>query len=232
MPASSIFGREITERSQTCKRHRLVHGLLSVLPDMRELIVLSFITLDGVMQAPGGPEEDPSGGFKFGCWTVPYFDEFGGNVMSEQMGHPFDLLLGRKTYEIFAGYWPQQTDETAAALNKATKYVVSHKPLKSDWKTTVPIGGDVVGEIRKLKSGSGPELQVHGSGNLIQTLLKNDLVDELWLKTFPVVLGSGKKLFAEGTIPAAFSLEKSSVSPSGVVVATYKRAGEVKTGSY
>jgi dihydrofolate reductase len=199
---------------------------------MRKLIVLSFITLDGVMQAPGGPEEDPSGGFKFGGWTVPYFDEFGRNVMAEQMGHPFDLLLGRKTYDIFAGFWPQQTDETGAALNKATKYVVSHKPLKSDWKTTVPIGGDVAGEIRKLKAGSGPELQVHGSGNLIQTLLKNDLVDELWLKTFPVVLGTGKKLFADGTVPAAFSMEKYSVSASGVVVATYKRAGEVKTGSF
>jgi dihydrofolate reductase len=199
---------------------------------MRKLIVLTFMTLDGVMQAPGGPEEDPSGGFKFGGWSVPYFDEFLGNVMSEQMGHPFDLLLGRKTYDIFAGYWPQQTDEAGAAINKSTKYVVSHQPVKSDWKTTVHIGGDVAGEIRKLKSGNGPELQVHGSGNLIQTLLKNNLIDELWLKTFPVVLGSGKKLFAEGAVPAGFSMEKTSVSPSGVVVASYKRAGEVKTGSF
>jgi dihydrofolate reductase len=199
---------------------------------MRKLIVLTFMTLDGVMQAPGGPEEDSSGGFKFGGWSVPHFDEFLGNVMSQQMGHPFDLLLGRKTYDIFAGFWPQQTDETGAAINKATKYVVSHKPVKSEWKTTVHIGGDVAGEIRKLKSGNGPELQVHGSGNLIQTLLKNDLVDELWLKTFPVVLGTGKKLFADGAVPAGFSMEKNSVSPSGVLIATYKRGGEVKTGSF
>jgi len=199
---------------------------------MRKLIVLTFMTLDGVMQAPGGPEEDPSGGFKFGGWSVPYFDEFLGNVMSEQMGHPFDLLLGHKTYDIFAGFWPQQADETGGAINRATKYVVSHKPMTSDWKTTVHIGGDVAGEIRKLKSGNGPDLQVHGSGNLIQTLLKNDLVDELWLKTFPVVLGTGKKLFADGAVPAGFSVEKTSVSPSGVVIATYKRAGEVKTGSF
>ena len=199
---------------------------------MRKLIVLTFMTLDGVMQAPGGPEEDPSGGFKFGGWSVPYFDEFVGKAMSEQMGHPFDLLLGRRTYDIFARFWPEQTDETGAAINKATKYVVSHQPVKSDWKTTVHIGGDVAGEIRKLKSANGAELQVHGSGNLIQTLLKNDLVDELWLKTFPVVLGTGKKLFADGAIPAGFSVEKASVSPSGVVVATYRRAGEVKTGSF
>jgi dihydrofolate reductase len=199
---------------------------------MRKLIVLSFVTLDGVMQAPGLPEEDPSGGFKFGGWTVPYFDESLDDVMSEQMGHPFDLLLGRKTYDIFAAFWPQRTSQTAAALNKATKYVASHKPLKSDWKTTVHLGGDVAGEIRKLKSGTGPELQVHGSGNLIQTLLKNDLVDELWLKTFPVLLGTGKKLFADGVVPAGFRVEKTSVSPSGVVVAIYERAGEVKTGSF
>jgi dihydrofolate reductase len=199
---------------------------------MKQLIVLAFVTLDGVVQAPGLPDEDPSGGFKFGGWTEPYFDEFLDDVMSEQMGHPFDLLLGRKTYDIFAAFWPQRTSATATALNTATKYVVSHQPLKSDWKTTLHIGGDVAGEILKLKSGNGPELQVHGSGNLIQTLLKNDLVDEFWLKTFPVVLGTGKKLFADGAVPARFSLEKNSVSPSGVVVATYKRAGEVTTGSF
>jgi dihydrofolate reductase len=196
---------------------------------MRKVIVLSFLTLDGVVQAPGLPDEDRSGGFKFGGWTDPYFDEFLDNVMSEQMGHPFDLLLGRKTYDIFAAFWPQRTGKFAAALNTATKYVVSHEPLKSEWKTTVHIGSDVAGEIRKLKSETGPELQVHGSGNLIQTLLKSDLVDELWLKTFPVLLGTGKKLFADGTVPAAFSIEKNSVSPSGVLIANYKRAGEVKT---
>lgn len=199
---------------------------------MRKLIVLAFISLDGVMQAPGGPEEDTSGGFKFGGWTVPYFDEAGGNVMAEQMGHPFDLLLGRQTYDTFAGYWPQHNDETGAAINKATKYVVSHRPVNTDWKTTVHVGGDVPTEIRKLKQGDGAELQVHGSANLIQTLFKNDLVDEFWLKTFPVVLGAGKKLFAEGTIPAAFTVDKTSVTPSGVVIANYRRAGEVKTGSF
>jgi dihydrofolate reductase len=198
---------------------------------MRKLIVLTFVTLDGVVQAPGLPEEDTSGGFKFGGWMVPHFDEFLDNVMSEQMGHPFDLLLGRTTYEIFAAFWPQRSGETAGALNRATKYLVSHQPMKSDWEKTVHIGGDVAGEVRKLKSGNGPELQVHGSGNLIQTLLKNDLVDELWLKTFPVVLGAGKKLFADGAVPAAFSVEKTSVSPSGVVIATYRRSGKVKVGS-
>lgn len=199
---------------------------------MRKLIVLSFITLDGVMQAPGGPEEDASGGFKFGGWSVPYFDDFLGQTMSGQMDHPFDLLLGRKTYEIFASYWPQATDETGRVINKATKYVVSHRPVDTDWKTTVRIDGDAVAKIKQLKAGDGPELQVHGSGNLIQTLLKHDLVDELWLKTFPVVLGTGKRLFADGTMPAGFRVVQSSVSPSGVVVASYARAGDVKTGSF
>jgi len=199
---------------------------------MRKLIVLSFITLDGVMQAPGGPEEDTSGGFKFGGWSVPYFDDFLGKTMSGQMDRPFDLLLGRKTYDIFASYWPRVTDETGRGINEATKYVVSHRPVDTDWKTTVLIDGDAVAKIKQLKAGDGPELQVHGSGNLIQTLLKHDLVDELWLKTFPVVLGTGKRLFADGTMPAGLSVVESSVSPSGVVVASYARAGGVKTGSF
>ena len=199
---------------------------------MRRLIVLSFITLDGVMQAPGGPEEDASGGFKFGGWSVPYFDDFLGKTMSAQMDRPFDLLLGRKTYEIFASYWPQVTDETGRGINEATKYVVSHRPVDTDWKTTVLIDGDAVAKIKQLKAGDGPELQVHGSGNLIQTLLKHDLVDELWLKTFPVVLGTGKRLFADGTMPAGLRVVQSSVSPSGVVVASYARTGDVKTGSF
>ncbi len=199
---------------------------------MRKLIVLSFITLDGVMQAPGGPEEDTSGGFKFGGWSVPYFDDFLGKTMSAQMDRPFDLLLGRKTYDIFASYWPRVTDETGRGINEATKYVVSHRPVDTDWKTTVLIDGDAVAKIKQLKAGDGPELQVHGSGNLIQTLLKHDLVDELWLKTFPVVLGTGKRLFADGTMPAGLSVVESSVSPSGVVVASYARAGGVKTGSF
>jgi len=199
---------------------------------MRKVIVLSFITLDGVMQAPGGPGEDDSGGFKYGGWSVPYFDDVLGNVMGEQMGHPFDLLLGRKTYDIFAGYWPQVKDETGAGINRAKKYVVSHRPVNLDWKTTVPINGDVAGKIKQLKNEDGPEIQVHGSGNLIQTLLKNDLVDEFWLKTFPVALGSGKRLFAEGTMPAGFTLKESRTSPTGVIVSSYAPAGDVKIGSF
>jgi dihydrofolate reductase len=201
---------------------------------MRKLIVLSFITLDGVMQAPGGPREDDSGGFTYGGWSVGYFDEFLGNVMTEQMGHPFDLLLGRRTYEIFAAHWPRVSDDDLAArvINRARKYVVSHRPVNLDWKITIPINGDVAGKITQLKKEDGPELQVHGSGNLIQTLLKHDLVDEFWLKTFPVALGSGKRLFAEGTMPAGFSLMESRTSPAGVVASSYARAGEVKRGSF
>jgi dihydrofolate reductase len=201
---------------------------------MRKLVVLSFITLDGVLQAPGGPREDESGGFKYGGWSVGYFDDFLGNVMTEQMGHPFDLLLGRRTYDIFAAHWPRQGDDDPAArvINRAKKFVVSNRPVKPDWKITIPINGDVVEKIRQLKKEDGPEIQVHGSGNLIQTLLKNDLVDEFWLKTFPVALGSGKRLFGEGTMPAGFSLAGSRISPSGVVVSSYARAGEVKLGSF
>ena len=202
---------------------------------MRKIIVLSFITLDGVMQAPGGPEEDTSGGFKYGGWIVPYSDEFFGQVYAEQIGHPFDLLLGRKTYDIFAGYWPHQNEKTsqfAAAFSRARKYVVSHSPIKLDWKNSVLLQRDIVGEIKKLKAQDGPELQVYGSGNFTQTLLQHDLVDELWLKTFPIMLGTGKRLFAEGTTPAAFELIESKTSPKGVIVANYKRTGEVKTGSF
>lgn len=202
---------------------------------MRKLIVLTFLTLDGVMQAPGGPQEDTSGGFSYGGWSFPYFDEFMGKVMSEQMGKPFDLLLGRNTYDIFASYWPHQDTKTnsgAASLNKAKKFVVSHNQLKLDWNNSILIQNNVVEEIKKLKQQDGAELQVHGSGNLIQTLLKNDLVDELWLKIFPITLGMGKRLFADGTVPAAFTLKDSKTSPKGVIVASYERAGEVKTGIF
>lgn len=198
---------------------------------MRKIIVLSFITLDGVMQAPGGPEEDTSGSFKYGGWAVPYFDEFAGKIMDKQMSKPFELLLGRKTFEIFASYWPQH-ESSWPGINDATKYVASNALTEHEWENSIFIGGDVVDEIKKLKEKSGPDLQVHGSGKLIQTLLQNDLVDELWLKIFPITLGSGKRLFAEGTIPAAFKLTESKVSPSGVIFATYERAGEVKTGSF
>ncbi len=198
---------------------------------MRKLIVLTFLSLDGVMQAPGGPEEDTSGSFKYGGWTVPYFDDFAGKIMGEQMSKPADLLLGRKTFEIFASYWPQHAD-TWPGVNEATKYVASNTLSSSDWQNTVFLKGNVAGEIKKLKEQDGPDLQVHGSGNLIQTLMKHDLVDEFWLKIFPVTLGAGKRLFAEGTIPMAFKLTESKVSPSGVIIANYERAGEVKTGSF
>jgi len=199
---------------------------------MRKIIVLSFITLDGVMQAPGGPKEDTSGGFTYGGWTVPYFDDVLGGIMGEQMGHPFDLLLGRKTYEIFAAYWPHQSDEAGSGINKATKYVASNTMTKTDWNKTVILKGNIVEQLNQLKAEDGHELQVHGSGNFIQTLLKHDLVDELWLKIFPITLGKGKRLFAEGTIPGAFTMHESKTSPKGVIVASYKRGGEVKTGSF
>lgn len=202
---------------------------------MRKIIVLSFMTLDGVIQAPGGPGEDTSGDFEYGGWTVPYFDDFSGQVMDEQTGHPFDLLLGRKTYDIFAGYWPHQDESTtpfALKFNKARKYVASRSPIELDWNNSVLLKEDIVEEINKLKAEDGPELQVYGSSDFIQTLLKNDLVDELWLKIFPITLGTGKRLFAEGAIPAAFELTDSKVSPSGVMIANFKRAGEVETGSF
>lgn len=200
---------------------------------MRKLVVLTFVTLDGVMQAPGAPEEDTSGGFNYGGWTVPYFDDVLGQVMDEQMGSPYDLLLGRRTYEIFASYWPHhQEEEPGPGINKATKYVVSHKDRALDWGPSHLITGDVVAEIQKLKSADGEMLQVHGSSVLIQTLLKNDLIDELWLKIFPVTLGAGKRLFGDGIVPAAFALEESKTTSTGVIVASFKRAGEVKTGSF
>lgn len=198
---------------------------------MRKIIVLEFVTLDGIMQAPGGPEEDISGGFKYGGWTVPYFDDFSGEVMGQQMKQPFSLLLGRKTFEIFASYWPQHASDWPG-INEATKYVVSNTLTSSDWENSIFIKGDVVGELKKLKTQDGPDLQVYGSGNLIQTLLQHNLVDKLWLKIFPVTLGGGKRLFANGTVPAAFKLTDSKVSPSGVIFANYERAGEVRTGSF
>jgi dihydrofolate reductase len=199
---------------------------------MKKLVVLSFITLDGVMQAPGGPTEDPSGGFTYGGWTVPYFDDFLGQIMGEQMSRSFDLLLGRKTFEIFASYWPHHVDE-GPGINQATKYVASNTLTAHEWSKSVFLKRDVVvDEIKKLKQQEGSDIQVHGSSNLIQTLLKHDLIDEFWLKIFPVTLGTGKRLFADGTIPAAFRVSESKLSPAGVIVANYERAGEVQTGSF
>ena len=197
---------------------------------MRKIIVLSFITLDGVMQAPGGPDEDTSDGFKYGGWVAPYFyeaDEAAGEFMQKQMKSA-DLLLGRKTFENFASYWPEHADMWPG-INDVTKYVMSSTMEKSDWKNSVFLKS--VEDIEKLKKSEGSGIQVHGSGNLTQTLLKHDLVDELWLKTFPIMLGMGKRLFSEGTIPAAFTLTDSLVTSNGVIFANYKRAGEVKTGT-
>jgi dihydrofolate reductase len=199
---------------------------------MRRINVLTFVTMDGIMQAPGAPDEDTSGGFRHGGWSVGYFDDFVGQEMAREMGHGFDLLLGRRTYDIFASHWPHVNDPVAALLNSATKYVATNRPIPAGWKNTVPLAGDVVEAIRRLKEGSGPELQVHGSGLLIQTLLKHDLVDELWLKIFPATIGSGQRLFADGTAHAGFALLESSVSPSGVIIAKYKRTGAVKSGSF
>jgi dihydrofolate reductase len=195
--------------------------------DMRKIIVLSFITLDGVMQAPGAPEEDRSGGFKYGGWVAPYFDAVYGTVMEKQMKSA-DLLLGRKTFSIFAGYWPEHAREWPG-INEVTKYVLSRTMKKSDWQNSVFLKG--LADIKKLKNSHGSDLQVHGSGKLVQLLLKNDLVDELWLKIHPLTLGKGKKLFDQGAIPAAFALRESVVTPSGVIIANYQRAGKVKTGT-
>ena len=197
---------------------------------MRKIVVFTMVTLEGFMQAPGGPEEDTSGDFKYGGWTVPYADESFGKIINEELSVPFDMLLGRKTYEIFAGYWPKQTGAIADPFNKAKKYVVSDEIVDLTWKESILIHNDVVAKIKALKKEDGPMLQVWGSGKLVQTLLKNDLVDELRLRIFPVTLGTGKRLFAEGTIPAAFELIESKALPSGFILANYKRSGEIKTG--
>lgn len=194
---------------------------------MRKIIVLSFITLDGVMQAPGGPEEDVSGGFNYGGWVAPYFDKASGKLMEKQMKST-DLLLGRKTFDIFASYWPKHADNWPG-INDVTKYVMSETLEKSDWKNSVFLKS--LADLEALKHSEGSDIQVHGSGKLIQLLLQHDLVDELWLKIFPLTLGEGKKLFDSGTIPAAFTLIESSVTPSGVIFANYRRAGEIETGT-
>lgn len=196
---------------------------------MRKIVVFMMVSLDGVMQAPGGPEEDSSGGFSYGGWSMPYIDESFRAMMDEEFSVPFDMLLGAKTYDIFAGYWPKHPGSIGTPFDKATKYVVSNKPAGLTWKESVLISGDVVAKIKALKQEDGPMLQVHGSGKLIQTLLKNDLVDELRLRIFPVTIGTGKRLFEEGTIPAAFELLESKTFPSGVIIANYKRGGELRT---
>ena len=200
---------------------------------MRKLIVSTFLTLDGVMQAPGGPGEDDSGGFSHGGWSVNYWDEQMAQVMTEAMSTPFDLVLGRRTYEIFAAHWPHATEDAGAKpLNDATKYVASRSNPTLEWRNSVLIEGDAAEGVAALKEEDGPELQVHGSGNLIQTLLRHNLVDQYRLWIFPLVIGSGKRLFSEGTIPAGLNLVESKVSTTGVVIGTYEPAGEIVTGSF
>jgi dihydrofolate reductase len=200
---------------------------------MRKIVVLSMITLDGVMQAPGGPKEDTSGGFKYGGWTAPYGDEVGGKAVQKELKQPADYLLGRKTFKIWAGYWPEHGDFWPG-INEGTKYVFSKSmknsdPIVTGWKNSVVIKN--LADIKKLKNSKGSDIQVWGSSKLIQLLLKNDLVDELRLKIYPLTLGKGKKLFDNGPIPAAFTLTESIVTTSGVIIATYKRTGKVKTGT-
>jgi dihydrofolate reductase len=200
---------------------------------MRKLIVGTFLTLDGVMQAPGGPREDDSSGFAHGGWSVNYWDDHMGQVMGESMSKPFDLILGRKTYDIFAAHWPHASDDAGAKpLNDATKHVASRSHPQLEWSNSVLIEGDAAEGIAALKQEDGPELQVHGSGNLIQTLLRHNLVDQYRLWVFPVVVGSGKRLFAEGAIPSGLKLVDSTVSTTGVVIGTYEPAGEIITGSF
>jgi dihydrofolate reductase len=193
---------------------------------MRKVIVLEFITLDGVIQAPGGPEEDTSGGFAYGGWTAPYADDVTGTVMNKQMNLPFDLLLGRTTFDIWAPYWPKHADIWPGAMT-ATKYVASNTITSHEWQPSVFLSGDIAEKVNKLKQTHGPDLHVYGSANLVQTLMKHDVVDAFWLKIYPLTLGSGKRLFVEGTIPAAFKLTESQVTPSGVIIANYERAGTI-----
>ena len=199
---------------------------------MRKLKVSTFVTLDGVMQAPGGPDEDRSSGFTHGGWSAGYWDDQMGQIMSDFIGRPFDLLLGRRTYEIFAAHWPHSTDPGADVLNSARKHVASRTLRSVDWNNSTLIKGDVATYVSELKKQSGPQIQVHGSGDLLQTLLKNDLVDEFHVWTFPVVLGSGKRLFADGAIPAGLKVAEVKTSSTGVVIATYERAGAIKYGSF
>ena len=200
---------------------------------MRKLSVGAFMTLDGVVQAPGGPGEDESGGFTFGGWSFHYWDDLMGEVMTASMSQPFDLVLGRRTYDVFAAFWPNASEEQGAKpLNAATKYVASRGTPDLTWDRSVQIEGDVAEGVAELKRGDGPELQVHGSGNLIQTLMAANLIDEYRLWVFPLVIGTGKRLFADGTIPAALRLVDSKISTTGVVIGTYEPAGEIVTGSF
>ena len=197
---------------------------------MRRVIVLEHVTLDGVIQAPGGPDEDRSGDFAHGGWIAPYGDEVLGTALKTRMNLPFDLLLGRRTFEIWAPYWPLHADAWPG-VNAATKYVASNTVKSGAWQPSVFLSGDVAGKVARIKQQPGPGLHVWGSGNLVQTLVKHDLVDAFWLMIYPVTLGGGKRLFADGTIPAAFKVTGSTVTPHGVIIVDYERAGAITTGS-
>ena len=199
---------------------------------MRKLISTTFVTLDGVMQAPGGPEEDPSGEFTAGGWSVNFWDDAMAAVMAGIMGDPFDLLIGRKTYDLFSAFWPNADEAEAKPLNDATKYVASRGTPELTWRTSVRLEGDLVEAVTALKAGDGPQLQVHGSGDLLQTLIRHNLVDEYHVWTFPVVVGRGKRLFGDGTVPVALQLVDTTVSSTGVVIGTYRPAGELTVGSF
>ncbi len=197
---------------------------------MRKVMVLEHISMDGVIQAPGGPDEDTSGGFKYGGWIAPYSDEILGTLLRRQMNLPFDLLLGRRTFDIWAAYWPHHADAWPG-VNAATKYVASNTMTSHEWQPSVFLNGDIAEQVTKIKRQPGPNLHVWGSGNLIQTLIKHDLVDAFWLMIYPITLGAGKRLFADGTIPAAFKVTESQVTSKGVIVVNYERAGAITTGS-
>ena len=197
---------------------------------MRKLTVLEHISMDGVIQAPGGPEEDTSGGFAYGGWIAPYSDEVLGTALRRQMNMPFDLLLGRITFDIWEPFWPQHADEWPG-VNTATKYVASNTRTSSKWQPSVFLNGDIPEKVAQLKQEQGPDLHVWGSGDLLQTLIKHDLVDAFWLMVYPVTLGAGKRLFADGTIPAAFKVTENVVGSNGVIVVNYERAGAITTGS-
>lgn len=192
---------------------------------MRKIIAITQVTVDGIMQAPGGPEEDPGNGFTHGGWAMPFVDDAAGRVIDDVIAGEFDLLLGRRTYDIFAGYWPQQGDNRiATAFNRATKYVATHRPEQLDWAKSQRIGGDVVAELRRLKASAGPALQVWGSSELLQTLIAAELIDEHRLWIFPVVLGKGKRLFGHGVPPRRLDLVEARSTPAGVIIATYRPA--------
>ena len=212
--------------------------------DMRKIIAAAFVSLDGVMQAPGGPEEDPTGGFRFGGWTAPYWDDAIGHATAESFGRPFDLLLGRKTYDIFAAHWPYveadptqggldaATAEIADLFGRATKHVASRTSPQLAWRNSRWLGPDAAEAVAELKQGDGPDLLTQGSSDFLQSLLAADLIDEVRLLTYPVVLGGGKRFFGEGARPGALRLTRSTASPSGVIIASYERAGDVRTGDF